>query len=122
MRGKVRGALSGQLAGGGHVVHKVVDVQRVAARENAGDLGHELPVADGTAGVPVERDAERLRQLVFRDETDGHDQCVAVDALLRAGDGAHGLVDLRDLHAREPVCAEHARDRVAQVQRDVVVV
>ena len=71
--------------------------------------------------MPVERDAERLRQLVFRDEADGHDQRVAVDALLRAGDGAHGLVDLRDLHAREPVCAEHARDRVAQVQRDAVV-
>ena len=31
-------------------------------------------------------------------------------------------VHLCDLHAREPVGAEHARDRVAQVQRDVIVV
>ena len=93
-------------------------MQSVAAGEYSGHLGHELRVADGAARVTVKLDSETLRQLVFRDKSDGNYERVAFYSLGAVGYGLIIFIDLADLNGLEAVSAENSRDRMAQVQGD----
>ena len=66
----------------------VVDMQDVAAGEDARDGGHQRLVDDRPAGQGRERDAGPLRQLVLGDEADREQQRVAGDLRSVPGIGA----------------------------------
>ena len=71
--------------------------------------------------MTVKLDSETLRQLVFRDKSDGNYERVAFYSLGAVGYGLIIFIDLADLNGLEAVSAENSRDRMAQVQGDVII-
>ena len=99
-----------------------MDVQDVAAGEDAGDRGLARLVDGGAARDRVECDARRGRELVLGEEPDGEQQRVALDRLLGAGDRrARGGVHFGDDDALDALLAEDAHDGVVELERDAVV-
>ena len=99
-----------------------MNVENVAAGEDAGDRGFE-PFVDQRAvrhGADVR--AEGARQLIFRDESAGEQERVAVVMALGAGDGAAVGADLGDRHAGDALAALDVDDRVAEVERNSEIV
>ena len=78
----------------GDIIDKVVDVQRIAAGENAVNARHKAAVADGAFSPRVELHSEALRLLILGDKTDREDEPVAFDRLLGAFYRLHFIVDL----------------------------
>ena len=100
------------------VVDQIVNVENVAAGEDAGN-GRFEPLVDQRAvrhGADVR--AEGARQLIFRDESAGEQERIAVVMALGAGDGAAVGADLGDRHARDALAALDVDDRVAQVEAE----
>ena len=70
----------------GNIVHKVVHMQHVAAREDARHAGLEAFVDNGAVRHTGERCARAEGEFVFRDQTDGQKQRIARIILFRARD------------------------------------
>ena len=99
-----------------------MNVQHVAAGENAGVGGLSVFVDYRAAGDAVKLDAHVLAQLVLGDKTDGKHERIAGDIFLRAGDRAAVLVDLCNGDALKALLAVNVDNRGAQFERDVEVV
>ena len=105
-----------------HVVHEIVDVQHVAAGENAGHVRFERLVDCRAAGHAVECHLRALGKLVLRQKADGEQKRVARDILLRTRHRLAVRADLSERDALEPFPAVDIHDRVAEQQGDAVVV
>ena len=105
----------------GNIVHKVVHMQHVAAREDARHAGLEAFVDNGAVRHAGERCARAEGELVFRDQTDGQKQRIAGIVLLSAG---HRLAVLHagQRDALDPLLTLDVHDGVAQLQRDAEVI
>ena len=116
------GRLARGLALGAHIVHQVVDVEHVAAGEDAGDGALPVLPDHRAVGAGVDLHARLAAQLVLGQQAHGEQQGVAVEDHLRAGDGAALFIHLRHHHLLQPVPAPNVGDGVAQIEGNVEVV
>ena len=106
----------------GDEVHQIVDVEHVAAGEDAGHGGLQLLVHHGAGGAGGDLHAGHLGELVLRDQAHGQQQGVAGEILFRAGNGLEIGPDLGHGDALEVLAAVDVHDGVAQEQGDAEVV
>ena len=94
----------------------------VARREHARLARLPMLVDNRPARERMQLDAQRPRQLVFRDKADGKQQRITVDIELRTRNQPHLLVDPSRRDARDAVPAFDIRNRMRQVQRNPIVI
>lgn len=72
-------------------------------------------------GFRINLDAQRFRQFVFGDQPDRQYQRIAFYDLFRTGERLHFIIYFCDLYGGQAIVTEYARDRMGEIQRDVVV-
>ena len=106
----------------GHVVNKVVHMQDVSARKDAGNAGLEALVDHRSAGDARKFDAGGTGEFVLGKEPHREKQRVAGIALLGAGDWPALLVHLGNPDRLDALLSLHARNRVREQERDAKVI
>ena len=114
-------ALAGRLALKGNEVNKIVNMQHIAAGENAGVSSLSVFVDYRAAGDAVKFDTHVLAQLVLGDKTDGKHERVAGDIFLRAGNWLQMLVYIGNGNTLKTVLAVSADNRAGKAKRNTEV-
>ena len=104
------------------VVDQIVNVENVAAGEDAGTDVSEPFVDQRAVCHGADGCAEAARQLVLGDQAAGEQERIAVVMALGAGDGAAVGADLGDGHAGDALTALDVDDGVTQVERNAEIV
>ena len=109
------GADTGEFCLLGDKVHQVVDVQNVAAGEDAGNIGFPVLVNDSAVGHRVEGDRGGFAQLVLRDEADREEHGVTFYVLGSFRDGVAAFVHRADGDTGDPVLSVNFGDGVGEL-------
>ena len=115
----VGGGFARLVAREGDIIDKVVDMQRVAAGEHAGNIRHQRLVDYRAFRCGVEPDSEHLRHFVLGQKSDGEDERVAGNDSRGGFYRLHLFVYLADLDRFNALDAENFCDRGREVERDI---